>query len=182
MSRSVRLTLLCEDRQHQAFAHRFFKALGWNLRDWRPIVAPAGRGAAEKFVREKFPVELAALRTKGNEQVFLVVLIDGDAAGVDGRRAQLENACREQGIEPPSEMERVLVCVPTWNIETWLAYLDGSDVDEMNSSYPRLTRERACEPHAQALATMCGSGRLHPPAPPSLKEACIGYRRAVGDV
>ena len=178
MSRSVRLTLLCEDKLQMVFAHRFFTALGWNLRDWKPITAPAGRGAAEQFVRMEFPRQLNALREKGDEQVFLVVLIDGDAAGTRQRRRQIDEACRDKGIEPPTDAERVLVCVPTWNIETWLAYLADEEIDESVSDYPRFDgRESECEAQVQTLAVMCREQRLRPLAPPSLEAACEEHRR-----
>ena len=181
MSRSVRLTLLCEDKLQMVFAHRLFMVLGWNLRDVKPITAPAGRGAAEQFVRMEFPRQLSALREKGDEQVFLVVLIDGDAAGTRQRRQQIDEACREQGIEPPTDAERVLVCVPTWNIETWLAYLAGEEIDESVSNYPRFHgRESECQPRVEALVSMCKAGDLRLPAPPSLEAACSGFGRVFG--
>ncbi|WP_420445912.1 hypothetical protein [Candidatus Poriferisodalis sp.] len=181
MSRSVRLTLLCEDKQQRVFAHRFFKARDWNLREWKPITAPAGRGAADSFVRTEFPRQLKALREKGDEQVFLVALIDGDAAGTHQRRRQIDEACRDEGIEPPTDAERVLVCVPTWNIETWLAYLANQDVDESVSDYPRLDgRESECQPLVEALASMCKTGDLRCPAPSSLEAACSAFGRVFG--
>ena len=181
MSRSVRLTLLCEDKQHRVFAHRFFKAWDWKLREWKPIIAPAGRGAAEQFVRMEFPRQLKALREKGDEQVFLVVLIDGDAAGTRQRRRQIDEACREEGIDPPTDAERVLVCVPTWNIETWLVYLTDGDVDESVSDYPRFDgRESECQPPVEALASMCRASDLRLPAPPSLEAACSAFDRVFG--
>ena len=35
MSRSVRIVLLCEDRQHETFVKRFLCKHGWSLRDFR---------------------------------------------------------------------------------------------------------------------------------------------------
>ena len=178
MSRNVRLTLLCEDKQQRVFAQRFFRALDWNLRDWTPITAPDGLGSAEQFVRTEFPRQLKALREKGDEQVYLVVMIDGDSTGARQRRRQIDEACRAGGIDPPSAAERVLICTPTWNIETWIAYLSGESVDEAFGEYPKFTgRESRCQQQAVALATMCREGRLRSPAPESLENACAEYRR-----
>lgn len=177
MSRNVRLTLLCEDKQQRAFASRFLDAMDFEKRNRQSVVAPHGRGSAEQFVRTEFPKQLKALREKGDEQVYLVVMIDGDAAGPRQRRRQIEEACRAEGIEPPSRTERVLICTPTWNIETWFAYLSGDEVDEARSNYPRLPRASECKPHAKTLATMCREGRLRSPAPESLENACAEYRR-----
>ena len=66
--------------------------------------------------------------------------------------------------------------IPTWNIETWFAYLDGGAVDEARSDYPRLPRERDCQRHVTVLADMCRAGALRQPCPPSLDRTCDEYR------
>lgn len=155
MSRRVRMTLLYEDRQHEAFALRFLQKMGWSTRDIQRVKAPGGRGAAEQFIRRQFPTELQALRRRhGN--VSLVVLIDGDHFGIKKRLAQLDEACDEKHIPHRGENESVFISVPTWNIETWLAYLGDETVSEDKSDYPRLQRERDCQRHVDRLVDMCG--------------------------
>lgn len=137
--------------------------------------APGGRGAGEQFVRERFPLELKAHRSRPVSQA-LVVLIDGDDAGNIARLHQLDQACRDAGITERTDDERVAVFVPSRNIETWLAYLDGEKVEEERSNYPRLPRERECQRHVDALVRMCRAGELREPSPPSLTVACNEYR------
>lgn len=180
MSRNVRIVLLCEDAQHEAFAKKLLVALGWRLRDFRVVKSPSGRGSAEQFVRERFPVELQAVRSKRGERAYLVVMTDGDDKGVAGRRTALDAACDERHVAPASDADQALVCVPTWNIETWLAYLDGQVVDESRGDYPRLDRPRDCGPHVQALAQMCSQKTLRLPCPPSLEDTCTQYRHVFG--
>lgn len=180
MSRNVRVVILCEDQQHEVFLRRFFKNMGWTLRDLRRVPSPPGQGSAEQFVRERFPLELKGLRSKGGEQVYLVVMVDGDARGIAARRDSLNAACEQQGIPPPRDTDRVLICVPTWNIEAWLAYLGGEAVDETKSNYPRLDRSRDCESLVNELAEMCRNGILREPAPQSLEDSCVSYRRVFG--
>jgi hypothetical protein len=103
-------------------------------------------------------------------------MLDGDAAGVAARIAALNAACRAVGVQPRQNDDRVAVFVPTWRIETWLAYLDGDTVDEPNQNYPELRRERDCKRHVQVLVEMCHNGRLRDPAPSSLESACDEYR------
>lgn len=177
MSRNVRIVLLCEDQQHQAFARRFLRAMGWNLRDLRVEQATTGVGSAEQFVRERFPIELKQLRTDGTERKYLAVIIDGDSHGPTRRRSELEDACTNHGIQPPSDTDRVLICTPTWKIETWFAYLGGAEVDETRGDYPRLPRKSECKSHVKTLATMCRERQLRSPAPESLEDACAEYRR-----
>jgi hypothetical protein len=171
VSRQVQLVLLCEDNQHEAFARRFLSAMGWETRAMRVEKAPEGRGAGEQFVRQRFPLELKAHRSRPVTQA-LVVLIDGDAAGTERRLQRLGQACRDTGITERADGERVGIFIPTWNIETWLTYLDGEPVEEDRRDYPRLARERDCQRHVDALAQMCRRGELREPAPLSLQVAC----------
>lgn len=108
------------------------------------------------------------------------MMIDGDQQGNHGRISALATECEKQGIRPPGDTERVMICVPTWNIETWIAYLDGKTVDERRSDYPHLRRERDCGPSVQNLVDMCRDGTLRAPSPPSLEAACLHYQRLFG--
>lgn len=175
MSRRVQLVLLCEDRQHEAFVRRFLNAMGWETRAMRVEKAPGGRGAGEQFVRQRFARELRAHRSRPVTQA-LVVIMDGDAEGVAARHQQLARACRDAEMAVPTGQERVAVFVPTWSIETWLAYLEGELVDEGEPGYPRLPQERECQRHVHLLAQMCRAGKLREPAPASLETACVEYR------
>ncbi|NMC21022.1 MAG: hypothetical protein GYA33_11465 [Thermogutta sp.] len=176
MSRNVQLVLLCEDRQHEAFARRFLEKAGWPTRRLRVQIAPQSRGSAEQFVRERFPPELSAYRSKRHQVAQgLVVVIDGDERGVHGRLTELADACQDRNVQPRQPGERVAIFVPTRNIETWLAYLDGQTVNE-NDPYSRLARERDCRQHVKRLYEMCQQGALRLPAPPSLQAACDEYR------
>ena len=183
MSREIQFVLLCEDRQQQAFVERFLAATGRLTRKskhrLRVEKASRGRGSAEQFVRERFPKELKEYRRQRNRvSMALVVMLDGDAAGVTGRMAQLDTACAEQGVPVRHSDEDVFVFVPTWRIESWFAWLDnGETIDEKEPKYPRLPRERDCQPHAEALADMCQNRQLRDSAPPSLAAACTEYGR-----
>ena len=174
----MQFVLLCEDTQHETLVRRFLEREGWSTRRLRVERAPGGRGAAEQFVRQRFPDELAAYRSKrGTVEQALIVVLDGDRHGLGGREAQLNEACVSRGLSVRQPDERVIVLVPTWNVETWLAYLDGQTVDEGRADYPRLPRPRLCRRHVDALADMCGRRRLRKPAPPALESACMEYRR-----
>lgn len=149
--------------------------MNWNLRDLRIEQSPAGRGSADHFVRQRFPRELQGLRSKGREQVYLIVMVDGDASGVLGRKTSLSAACEEQGVRPPGDAERVLVCVPTWNIETWLTYLDGETVHE-DKQYRKLVKPRDYHSMVDHLVEMCHDQALREPAPASLQDTCTNYQ------
>lgn len=176
MTRQVQIVLLCEDNQHEAFARRFLKKAGWEARHLRVEKASQGKGAATQFVCERFPSELKEYRSRcAHIDLRLVVLVDGDQRGVAGRQQDLDQACMKASVPLRQPGEKVAIFVPTWNIETWLAYLDGKAVSEQESNYPRLKQERDCKRHVDALWAMCQKGTLQPPAPPSLQAACQEY-------
>ena len=173
----MQIVLLCEDTQHEVFVRRFLNRMGWSTRRLRVERAPRGRGSAEQFVGARFPSELAEHRRRVHVTQALVVIIDGDNRGVAERRTELDEACRENEVQARLAGERVLVLVPTWNVETWIAYLDGQTVDEMRPDYPRLQQPRRCQQHVDALAAMCRGDGLRAPSPPSLEAACAEYQR-----
>lgn len=171
--RPAQVILLCEDKQQQVLIGR---VLG-KLRDKdfvRRLPMPCGQGSGEQFVRERFPIELKAQRTKAVTSV-LVAVVDGDTIGIDERRRQLYEACTDADVDPPRPGDRVLIAIPTRNIETWLSYLGGEGVTE-TKLYPKLRKPGDCRTHVDALVEMCRTNRLRPMAPSSLEAACTDYR------
>lgn len=165
--------MLCEDRQHEAFLRRFFRQAGWNRNCFRVEISPKGRGAGEQWVREQFPTELKELR-RCHVSVHLVAITDADRSTVAERKASFDETCRTKGVDPRSDDEPVALLVPRRNIETWIAYLGGENVDE-DKAYPKLSRESKCAPAVERLTKMCRKGDLRKPAPPSLEDACEEY-------
>ena len=176
MSRKVNVVLLCEDTQHEVFVRRFLGGMGWNKRRIRVQKGKPGAGSGVKFVHERFPFELQAYRSKANHvNLRLVVMIDGDNVGVNGRLTSLDATCTSNDVGCRGDDDHVAIFVPTWRIETWIAYLGGENVDEARGDYPRLVRARECQPHVDALIQMCRAGELRSPAPLSLGAACEEY-------
>ncbi len=171
----VRIVLLCEDSQTNSFVRRFLKHRNFRERDIITLDMSQGRGAGAKWVRERYPRELRAIRQK--QGAYLMVVTDADAHSTQDRRKQLDDECTRQKVAVATDDDPVIVAVPRRNIETWFEYLDGREVDE-TITYPKLAHERDCERHARRLYTMCyKEQRLAEPAPPSLVEACQTYRR-----
>ena len=174
MSR-VHITLLCEDSQTDAFVRRFLKRRNFRGGDIRTLPLPDGDQSDEQWVRTRYPAALRAIR--GRRRDYLIVVTDADAGSTEARWAQLETECERQQIARRQDDDQVLVVVPRRNIETWLAYLGGTRVDEV-TSYPRLRRERDCAAQANHLYAMRHEvQRLDEAAPPSLREACEEYRK-----
>ena len=174
--RRVQYVLVCEDVQHETFARRFLKEtkLVTDPHQLRIERSSSGLGAADRFVQETYVTELDAGR-RTHVARTLLLLTDGDAVGVKGRLRRLDEACERQGVEARSPADRVAIFIPTWNIETWLAYLEDESVDESRKDYPRLARPGDCGRHVRVLVEMCQRGTLRPPAPESLRAACKEY-------
>ena len=172
---STKITLLCEDLQTDVFVRRFLSHRNFRSRDIFTCPLPDGRQSGEQWVRARFPGELKKIRRR--RQAFLVVVIDADGGSTGGRHTQLEQQCREDGVETRKPGDPVAVAVPRRNIEAWFEYLRGKPVDE-TENYPRLRRETDCKPLADHLHVMCHERqRLDEPVPPSLREACEEYRK-----
>ncbi len=172
--RKVQLVLLCEDRQHEAFLRRFLELDGWHARSFR-VERNAKPGSGEQWVRVRYPDELRKLRATPHISKGLIVCIDEDTRGAGRREEQLADSLNALGMGAVGPNEKVLHVVPARNIETWIAYLDGKDVDEM-TSYPKLPFQRECAPMVRVLKDMCDAGGLRQPAPPSLERTCVEYR------
>jgi len=124
--RRVKITLLCEDSQHEAFARRFLQGMGWETREIRVEKSPGGAGSGEQWVRARFPKELRAYRERTKKAAsVLLVMMDADTFEVKNRITFLEQICREEQLDFRSEDESVAIIVPKRNIETWIHYLNG---------------------------------------------------------
>jgi hypothetical protein len=171
MSRASQIILLCEDQLQEVVIRRFLKNKGATHRSIRTIPYYRGVGSGEQFVREEYPNQIKAFRQR-HAQTLLIVVIDADTHSVTERNRQLDDACEERGERPRTANEAVVYFVPKRHIETWLAYLDGQDVNETDSyktGYAFSGRERKAKPLVDRL---CRSNSSLPDKPDSLEVAC----------
>ncbi len=175
----TQIILLCEDLQQAVFARTFLiEYYGIHYRRIRIDFSSAGKGAAEQFVREHLPAEVAKYRNRKDIRIALVVITDADTLEPLERRTTLTQKFKEQGIDTPQASERIAIFIPKRNIETWIYFLLGKAVDE-DKDYPHLQeRESDCNKAVRKLAQNCRKNfQLDPNAPPSLKEACEELKR-----
>ena len=157
--------LLCEDQQQAVFIRRFLAKKG--RRVLRVDFAPPGKGSGEQYVRERYPKQLTTARKK---KLALIVMIDGDNLGAQKRVRQLEEVCKERGVDNRGKAEPVAVFVPEPDIETWICHLD-SDLKG------RLQRESDCKTAVQKLSAICEKGKLPGDFPSSLSHACDEWQQ-----
>lgn len=173
--RQVTVTILCEDRQQEVMARYFLQKRGFT-KPFRVIICPKGKQSGEQYVRQNYAREVKAYRSQSNyRSVCLVVVIDADRYKVVDRLNQLNEALEDDSQERRQDSEKIALFVPKRNIETWIHYLQGEQIDEENA-YPKLPRESDCKPFVEKLADHCRSG-LDRDAPPSLQTACGEWQR-----
>ena len=171
---SVRIVLLCEDAATDTFVRRFLRRRQFKARDITTLPIPHGSQSGEQWVREKYPSELKAIRSR--QDAFLIVVIDADRYTTQSRRSQLDYECNAEQVPARKVEDPVIVIVPRRNIETWFAYLDGISVDE-KKTYPRRTPTEQ-RSFADKLYRMCHEDQnLRPSVPPSLDESSQEYRK-----
>jgi hypothetical protein len=175
MTRKVQLVILCEDQQQSTFAFQYFIKRGFHPRKIRVEVNPKGKGSGEQYVRELYPREVAAYRNPRVTSV-LAVVIDADRLSVNERLQQLDEALRTDDMPVRQDSEKIAVFVPRRNIETWIAYGQGQEVDE-ETAYPKLSRPGDCKPIVKTFVDDICQNDLASDAPPSLHHACVELAR-----
>jgi len=175
--RRVKLVLLCEDSQHETFSRRFLKGMGWNTRELRIEKSPSAAGSAEQWVRQKFPIELRVYRRRRlRAAAALVTIIDADTKEVLNRINEFKDQCESMQVPFRASDEAVAFVVPKRNIETWIHYLNGKQVNEKDD-YPKLDQERGCKLAVNNLVELCKSTGIKSDSPPALAAACEEYIR-----
>lgn len=176
----VDVILVCEDVQHEVFARRFLEKIRKGLKV-RVYKSPLGRGSGEAWVRQRYALEVNALRAANYiRNRALIVMIDEDTSATAPRVMKLAQALEEGGHDPRSEDEAIVHVIPARNIETWIAYLQGQGVDEVNE-YPKAKPPHRCDRETTELVNMCREGELREPAPPSLERACKEFQSRFPD-
>jgi hypothetical protein len=177
--RRAEVVVLVEDKRQQVFVARLLQALGHQRHKLRLRPLPAGQGSGEQYVRENYAAEVRELRRRsGQLQLALVVVLDADTGQVADHQHQLASQLQSAGLDPRGNAERIVHLIPRRNIETWVEYLLGREVNETDR-YPRLTgRERDCQPAVEQLVQLYRSNQPLPAScPPSLVTAIDELRR-----
>ena len=181
MSKASQFILLCEDKLQEVIARRFLLEHGVPNRVIRVerCADDGSGGAGEKYVRDRYPNELEACRTR-HASTALIVMIDADTSTVADRNRQLDEACSNRDIQPRGMHEPIAYIIPRRNIETWLAHLNGVDVDERTNYKPEYSF-RGAEADSRHLVKKfvewCRQQEMPGDPPASLRTACEEFVR-----
>jgi hypothetical protein len=170
---SFRFRALVEDRDHEQMLRGLVDRLGRGAgRSLRVEPYPPGRGSGEQHVRRKFPQFVADLRSKRfQEGLWGIVVIDGDVEGAAARRRRL----LESIDSPLTTAERIVLLVPTRNVQTWGWRLLGHEVNE-SDDYKHLV-ERARESLRQLFEKRWPDVSSPPETPSSLRDGWLDWSR-----
>jgi hypothetical protein len=169
----VRLVIIREDSQHEAFIRRFLNGKGWDKRELVVVKSPQGRGAAEHWVRNRFLVEYKTYLA-GHVRSALLTMVDADGLSHDQRLQQFKDSLGELAVPWRTPESPVAFWIPVRNVETWIHYLDGNQVDETRR-FPKLTRASSCVTAVRTFVEHCDNATMPKQTPDSLKLACIEY-------
>lgn len=171
-SSSLRVLCLVEDPEQDRFLRQLLLRLGFSRKRIRIERAP-DKGAAEAWIRKRYPGEVKVLRSKNFQTgLCLLAMPDGDRFGVARRKQQLEDELRTAGYAPRAAGERIATPVPTWNIETWLLFLLGDrSIDESRSYKTDFPPKGVSEREAYEVAAAKWPSDVGAAAPPSLLDA-----------
>ena len=171
----IRGTVLVEDRRTERFFRELLVGLGFDKRKITFKTAPSGRGDAGDWVRAQHPGEVTLLRQKRYQRLFLLAVRDGDNDGVVIRKADLDHALREKGLDARQDDERIVTPVPTWSIETWLlALLGDATIDENESRKRDFERRYPGKQEGQALQDAAQAWRSKADQTPSVPSLADG--------
>lgn len=178
MNKASQIIVLCEDRAHEIFATRFLKK-GWCVkpRSIRVLPYPNGRGSGKKYVEENLAGEVQACRGR-HASTILLVFRDADEQSVGQAISFLDAKLQPQR----EDNEPIAYIIPKWHIETWIAYLSGENVNELDKEtykrkYRTISESKEAHSFIDKLAKDCRENTELESPPNSLVAACKEFDR-----
>jgi len=85
-------------------------------------------------------------------------------------------------VPPRGNEEQIAYIIPKWHIETWIAYLDGKNVDEGEKQaykikYGKMSESKSVHPFIDQLVSKCKNKVQLEDPPNSLIVACSEFER-----
>jgi hypothetical protein len=133
--KKLRCLLLCEDIEQE----RLFRPI--LERHFRRIyVEPRKVKGGASFVLQRVERLADYIRRHHQEAVGLLVVIDGDTVGLQGRLEALRAAAGSDGA---LWEKRIAICVPSRTVETWEMWLCGAQMIDEQTEYKVIFRREA---------------------------------------
>jgi hypothetical protein len=137
LANRLRYALLCEDIEQE----RLFRPLLEEVLHRRIHVEPRKPNGGFTFVLGNLKKAALYIRRYHKESVGLLVVVDGDRDGYRERLARVREVLHEAGFQN-EKPDRIAICIPTRNVETWELWLCGvSDLNETTDYKSRYQQE-----------------------------------------
>ena len=172
-SNRFQVVVLCEDNNHYHFVRGFLMTKHANA-TFVPRMPAPGSGSGRAFVERLFHREVVETKKRSAKaRTRLVVMIDGDNDTLQEAVQRLQS----QSNSGATKEDHVVVAIPRRNVETWMSFTVGRNVDEA-TNYKRpggvgITAKRAGE----ELAESTRAGRTACESLPALQSAYERYTR-----
>jgi len=142
----MRCSLLCEDVEQE----RFFRPILERVFGTRVNVEARKPAGGAPFVMAQLPRLVKGIRQRHQEAAGLIVVVDGDTLGLAARINEINGYLARAGMEGLRNVDKVAVCVPCRNIETWCLWFCNvrplNEIDDFKSRWRKeahKTREAA---------------------------------------
>ena len=178
LSKDYQYQILCEDVQMRGFILSFLGAQDIKSQKVRVRNYPCGKGCGEAFVRRELPGEVKILHATNYIRKVLIVCSDADNLSVDKRIKLLLQNIENDYIKLDRAIEPIVFWIPKRQIETWIHFLNGESVDEMESFAHDGNRPESCKRVASIFSEYCqGLRDIDCKNIPSLLTAKCEYER-----
>jgi hypothetical protein len=140
---SSNVVILAEDQEHQNLVWHYLKKCPLYkkaMRKVRKVALPGNRMSGSQYVREQFPIQVAACRGR-HAKTLLIVITDADNLSVAEREQTLHRELSQHNFDAVGTDEPIILFVPKWQVETWVKCLLGEIVreDDKDTDKPRVT-------------------------------------------
>ena len=137
------VVILAEDQEHQNLVWHYLKhctPYKKKMGRVRKVALPGSRGCGSQYVREQFPVQVAACRGQ-HASNLLIVITDADNLSAVERERTLHNELTQDNHDAIKAEEPIVILVPKWQVETWVKCLLEQSVleSDKNTDRPAVT-------------------------------------------
>jgi hypothetical protein len=181
---SSNVVILCEDDGQYYFAKAYLSKLGYNPRQISPrklkLKFKESGGSGEDYVRKQYIEEVNKFRKeKHQKNQCLVVMIDGDQDKFENTELGLINKRKHvlNAISPRNTDEKIAIFVPTYNIESWVKYIENYDTIKFDEDYKHKVTLKHSKAAIKLHKEICTKNKLPDNMPLSLKDACQELHR-----
>ena len=173
---SEKIVVICEDVMQEKPIRAWLKSLGYNTK--REVVfrthpeAVLGHKRNNAWVEQRYVEEVQAQRVRAHRmQCALIVCRDGDEESVEEHARTFDKRLANASLDKRDANENIALLIPQRNIETWLVFLAGHNVNETDD-YKALCRTVDVAESVKRFAHLaCGVEAQPDDCPSALKVA-----------